>query len=480
MKRLAFISAMIIALTGNAQDTIFQYVYGGASYDIMQDVVQMPDKGYMMAGTSGSWSIQGNEIWMLRVDSAGQFMTQRTYGFRSNAEWVKDLLLAWDTTLIAAGYTNTSGAGGYDGYVIRMTQNGDTIWTRTYGGTDWEFLHSATETANQNYVFAGETHTNTNGETDAWFFKTNGNGSLIWSKTFGADSSESLNSIIETSDSNYVMVGYTTAGSSNKDILIIKTDANGDTIWVKQYGGAQDDYATRVIETQDGNYVIGGNTKSFTVGEFDMYIMQVNQNGDSLWAHSFGQNKDDILNALHQSNRGDLYISGWTDNTVSKKKNVLWYRTDPWGNFQATGNFIFAEPEDEEILSSSPTMDGGSIFGGYTRSIGYGLEDYYLVKSDSLGITVPNTTYNVSVEEQSAQDFSFYPNPASTHLYIHAGDFQTNAFRIVSVNGAIISSERMIPGQRSIRLPHLENGLYFGIFESTSGETRKVRFVISH
>ncbi len=111
----------------------------------------------------------------------------------------------------------------------------------------------------------------------------------MWTKTFGGSGSDAGNSVQQTSDGGYIVAGTTRSfGAGNADVWLIKTDASGDTLWTKTFGGSQWDNARSVQQTIDGGYIVTGFTASFGAGEFDVWLIKTDTSGDTLWTKTFG------------------------------------------------------------------------------------------------------------------------------------------------------------------------------------------------
>jgi hypothetical protein len=177
-----------------------------------------------------------------------------------------------------AGWTNSFGPSWYDILLIKTDANGNIIWAKTYGGTGADYAYSVQQTSDGGYIVAGETTSFGAGSADILLIKTDANGNIIWTKTYGRTSYDLALSVQQTSDSGYIVAGG--IGMGLGDIFLIKTDANGNIIWTKTYGGIGSDYAYSVQQTSDGGYIVAGGTYSFGAGTWDAFLVKTDANGD--------------------------------------------------------------------------------------------------------------------------------------------------------------------------------------------------------
>ena len=164
-------------------------------------------------------------------------------------------------------------------------------WERNYGGTNPDGGYSVQQTTDGGYIIAGLTTSFGAGNCDAYLIKTNASGNTLWTRTFGGTDADYANSVQQTSDGGYIVAGYTYSfGAGHADVWLIKTNASGDTLWTRTYGGAYDDYANSVQQTTDGGYIVAGVTSSF---------------GDSAQVYLIKTDSLGISTGVEESRQGD-------------------------------------------------------------------------------------------------------------------------------------------------------------------------------
>jgi hypothetical protein len=245
--------------------TSFAKSYGGAYEDDANSVQQTSDGGYIVAGYTESFGA-GGDIFLIKTDASGNVIWAKTYGGTGN-EWPSSAQQTSDGGYIVAGYTESFGAGSADAFLIKTDANGNIIWAKTYGGTDDDWAYSIQQTSDGGYIVAGWTRSFGAGLYDFFLIKTDADGNLEWSKTYGGASDDRANSVQQTTDGGYIVAGRTSSfGAGSVDAFLIKTDENGNIIWAKTYGGASDDRVNSVQQTSDGGYIVAGHTMSFRCG----------------------------------------------------------------------------------------------------------------------------------------------------------------------------------------------------------------------
>jgi len=166
--------------------------------------------------------------------------------------------------------------------LIKTDINGDTLWTKTYGGASADVAFSITKANDNGYVICGITSSFGSGKDDIYIIKIDSDGNQQWYNTFGGIYRDVGYSIYKTNDNGYIIVGYTSYSTIGQypNVYLIKTDINGDTLWTKTYGGTGADVGHSVQQTNDNGYIIAGTTSSFGNGGNDVYLIKTDENGN--------------------------------------------------------------------------------------------------------------------------------------------------------------------------------------------------------
>jgi hypothetical protein len=306
----------------------------------------------------------------------------KTYG-GTDLDWASSVQQTSDGGYIVAGYTASFGASSWDIFLIKTDANGNIQWAKTYGGTDEDRAHSVQQTSDGGHIVAGVTFSFGTGYSDAFLVKTDANGNIVWAKTYGGTYSDYAYSVQQTSDGGYIVAGVTLSfGTGGPDIFLIKTDANGNIVWAKTYRGTGWNEAYSVQQTSDGGYIVAGGKWSFGAG-YDALLVKTDANGNIQWAKTYGGTDYDIAFSVQQTSDGGYIVEGVTLSLGAGGGDVFLIKTD------ADGNIIWAKTyggtDLDWAFSVQQTSDGGYTVAGYTDSFGAGYGDIFLIKTDANG-----------------------------------------------------------------------------------------------
>ncbi len=170
-----------------------------------------------------------------------------------------------------------------------FAQAPDTIWTNVFSGSSDDEFISACQTSDGGYICIGKMEHTIGGDDDLWMVKTDAAGNQTWQMTLGGNDEDDGSTVFQTSDGGYIICGSTDSyGAGESDIWLVKTNPSGDTTWTKTYGGSGDESGGAMARASGGGYVMSGSTDSFGAGEKDIWLVKVNDSGDTLWTRTIG------------------------------------------------------------------------------------------------------------------------------------------------------------------------------------------------
>ena len=360
-------------------DTMWTKTFGGSSGDYGNSVQQTSDGGFIIAGYTESYGAGYSDVYLIKTDASGDSLWTKTFG-GSNSDYGRSVQQTSDGGYIIAGYTYSYGAGNWDVYLIKTGASGDQQWYRTFGGSSADEGYSVQQTFDGGYIIAGYTFSYGAGGRDVYLIKTDAFGNQQWQQTFGGSSPDWGESVQQTSDGGYIIAGLTYSyGAGEEDVYLIKTDTNGNESWSQTFGGSDDEYVSSVQQTSDGGYIIAGNTESYGAGYSDVYLIKTNASGDTVWTKTFGGYSGDCGMSVQQTSDGCYIIAGYTSSYGAGSVDVYLIKTDASGYTVWTKTF--GGSASDLGYSVQQTSDGGYIVAGWTDSFGSGSRDVWLLKT---------------------------------------------------------------------------------------------------
>jgi hypothetical protein len=320
-------------LFAQSPDTVWTKLFGGSDDDRARSVIETSDGGYIIAGGTRSYGAGQYDLYIVKTNSSGDTLWTRTLGGQLTDEAVS-VQQTTDGGYIIAGYTYSFGAGNDDLYLLKMDSDGDTLWTRTYGGENSDGGGNVQEIDGGGYIILGHTESFGNGYRDIWLLRTDGAGDTIWTKTFGGSYNEYPGSMQQTTDGGYIIAGSTDLIPSMSYAYLIKTDSSGEVSWSRSFPYGNFASLQSIHQTPDGGYIIAISYFSYSNSDWDIHLLKTYPSGDSAWARVYG--------------------------------GAEW----------------------DQVFSMEITSDDGYLIAGYTESFGAGSKDYYVIKTDSLGMVL--------------------------------------------------------------------------------------------
>jgi len=321
-----------------------------------------------------------------------------------------------DGGYIIAGSTNSFGSGSYDVWLIKTDSNGNRLWDRTYGGSASDYGYCVKQ-IKDGFIITGYTESFGAGSDDILLIKTDNLGNEIWTKTFGGTERDRGNSLVEAGDGGYVITGYTESfGAGSKDIVLVKTDSDGNQLWYKTYGGELSDHAVNLAKTSDGGYLLAGSLG--VTGDLynytQMYFLKVDVTGNEEWSKTYGElDTRQYGYSAFQASDGCCYLAGWFD------LPGIWPPPDyqSWIiKIDALGNEIWNNKYEGSLFSATLSPDDGIILVGINWIETKDSNDILLQKINKEGTVEWNKMFGGETE-----DYGYSVIEAENNTYVFAG-----------------------------------------------------------
>ena len=292
------------------------------------------------------------------------------------------------------GFIIAGGIGDSNGlhvWLIKTDSEGNEEWNQTFGNGSG-VGYSVQQTNDGGFIIAGVALSLGNGSSDVWLIKTNSEGNEEWNQTFGGSGLDAGFSVQQTNDGGFIITGDTGSfGNGSTDVWLIKTDAEGNEEWNQTFGGSEWDRGYSVQQTSDGGFIIAGRTRSFGNGSADIWLIKTDVEGEEEWNQTFGGSDSEEAKSVQQTADGGFIIAGSTASFGNGYEDIWLIKTDSRGNEE--WNQTFGGIVLDNASSVQQSTDGGFIIAGTTWSFGNGSGDVWLIKTDAEGDEKWNQTF---------------------------------------------------------------------------------------
>jgi hypothetical protein len=368
-----------------AQDLEWIGMYGEESIEITYSIQQTSDEGYVMAGETWSNTAGWNDFLIVKTDADGDTLWSKKYG-GSDVDRAQSINQTADGGYYIGGYTESFGAGYSDFWLLRTDDQGDTLWSRTFGSSDkFERAYCGDLTGDGGYVIAG--YRSPGGE--YYVVRVDSLGNELWTKLYKPNSGPYVYEawgIKETDDKGFVI------GGNGDSLYVVKTDSSGNIIWDKTYGAG--DLGYDIDQTSDGGYIVTGATP---VGiQYYVHLMKLDAGGDTTWTSKWIRNDNSRGHTVEQAKDGGYIVAGFTFEESQLVDSVYIIKTNAFGD--STWSRVYGGWTDDQAWDVHQTTDGGYIVGGYTASFGHGADDFFLLKLNGEGL--PEIDFDEFPEEK--------------------------------------------------------------------------------
>lgn len=348
--------AFIVKTDGNGKP-IWSKIYGGNYTDAASDILPLADGNFLLVGNSDSYGTGTNDIFVMKLSSSGDSLWFKSYTTTYD-ESASRIIEANSTGYIIIGSTKNTSDNSANALVMKIDGSGNTTWKKDFdnngGGENAADILSTTDGG---YVFAGSSSNPTDGKSDVYLVKIDSSGNLSWQKTLGGSETDVGKSIDKTGDGGYIISGYTASyGNGGRDAYLVKTDGSGNEQWHKTFGTIHSDEFSSVITTTDG-YLCVGYINSYFSQQFiynDLVIIKTDLQGNQAWQKTFGGSLEDNASYVISNPSGGFVILGRTT-SYDPKQSIYFIEINSDGNItKVEDNNLSSTPLTYKLLQNFP------------------------------------------------------------------------------------------------------------------------------
>jgi len=401
---LILISFLVVdyALGENKENVVtWDKTFGGSSDDVGFSIIQTENGGYAIAGYAifpriekkSDWrsklgyiileKSKRQDFWIIKLDKNGNMEWDEVFG-EDMTDVARSIIQTKDAGYAVAGSIWTKYARKQDFWLIKLGENGNKEWEATFDKDKDDIAYSIIQTKDGGYTIAGGTGRRNWGEVNCWVIKLDAKGNVEWDNDFGGIGWDEIYSIIQTKSGGFIAAGSTwSKGAGRGDVCIAKLDRRGYLVWNKTFGGSDYDEARSIIQTDDEDYAIAGFTVSEDTEDRNVWVIKLDKKGNKIWDKTLGGTSEEWANSIVQTEDKGYMVAGWTKSMGAGKTDAWIIKLNKRGDL--VWDRTFGGSEDDEAHSIIQTEDGGYAVAGWTESKGAGNADVWVIKLDEGG-----------------------------------------------------------------------------------------------
>lgn len=484
-----------------SQDILWEKSCGGKHAEFLYDAIPTPDYGFILVGSSisgknGSKDEKNKgdlDYWLWKMDEHGNMVWQKSFG-GNKVDLLQSIDLTNDGGYILGGTSssdkghdkNDNSKGQEDFWVIKLNARGQELWQKTIGGYGMEKLLSIAQTKDGGYILGGTSSSDkvkadkkgvldlygksedSRGNMDYWIVKLKSDGAIEWQKTIGGIYVDELKSIKQTKDGGYFLGGYSNSPMSGDktennfglgDYWIVKLDDKGVIEWQRTLGGDKDDNLFVSFQTNDGGFILGGNSNSGAVDSksksnkkgTDFWVLKLDRIGNIEWQQTYDYGKQDVLTSIVENKDGTFLIGGYAQSEVKSSskslRNNITSKLSPMPDKEGINDYIALKIKsngeeiwtqtvgskgDELLKKLFETRDGGYLMAGTSngsvsrdKKSSKGGNDFWIVKLK-----------DKNKPEKPKAPIEAVPNPVQTYTNVILGfEYDTGTAILYDLSG---------------------------------------------
>lgn len=322
----------------------------------------------------------------------GKLIDQRSFGAGGGIDAFWSMVEAGDGSRTFAGFTTRMGGGGIDGLVLQTGPNGDLRVDRAFGQGGYDRFTDLAS-ASDGYVFLGHSQAEGMDKRQIYIVKTDLAGRTLWERVHDAPESWGALYIEPAGDGTFVIAGGTSTADDG-DMFAMKLDAEGRELWRKRAGTSDwDEVNHGLVVRSDGRIVLTGYTHKHGEESNDLVAATLSPRGDVERIERFGGSGDDRAILAKADSQGGIWIVGHSGSAGAGGQDLLLARLDAQGRFEPSAITVGGRSDDHGT-ALLPLADGSLLLAGYSRGLGGGGEDSFVLRLTKPAWNRPNPAFN--------------------------------------------------------------------------------------
>jgi len=423
-KLLLFSFFMLYVSSARSQTQVpvskFQRVIGGALSDAIHDIKLTQDSGYILVGSTESFggSFPGDrDMYVVKTDAKGNVKWTKTFGTNASEEAMSvenmdngDYLIVGNSVDSLSGNSSTS--------VWHISGTGSLFWQKQYSIFPVSYGNVIKATGMGTYIICGKSFNTTNNDNEAYMMAIDENGDVLWCKGYNGATGydDGLRAVTPAPDGGYLLTGdsYSTA-THDYNVLAIKTDSSGNAQWIKTYASTNNSRGYGAYRLGNG-YIIGG--QMVGVGsQADMLMMKIDDAGGLVWEKTYGGSMIDFIHSFVQQDNTFVLVGESQSFSVDNSFDAYVVRTDTTGN--VLSSLLYGDTSQyEAAICAVPGPYHTLGIGGTVNGWGYGLEDFYFIKTRQDTSSCYNQQANTTVTSVSVNTSSYTGTDTLSATYV--------------------------------------------------------------
>ena len=343
------------------------HTFGGNGWDEANTCIETRDGEYILGGFA---KLHEHQLWLVKVRPYGEGHWGKAFAeyFVSSCSSIAETL---DSNIVLTGYAIRKREYQSNLLLMKLDTVGNVIWQKVYGGDGDEQGTKVIATTDGGYAIAGYSTSNNDAEPNWYIVKTDSNGNMLWDRQFGGSSDDRAVSIAETFDHGFVVTGYTGSGDGGRKMMsVIKLDSLGIDQWAQNYPVNDWSCGSDIIATKDSMIMVTGYTKAYTITDYDVLTIKTDMNGDTIWTRTFGDEHWQEGTSLVETFDNSFVVCGYSMSNIKDQSSFLILKYNKQG--ELIWHYTFKRKSQDYAKSVVETRDNGLLIAGTTYSFGKG------------------------------------------------------------------------------------------------------------